>query len=91
MPRDIGFINDAVSQLVRREIELFTDRYALVGADEATRVLTQAVPIVNRIISIVHWRKIWSSLGEIADGNAPAPQNHAVQGETAMPKTRGKS
>jgi DNA-binding transcriptional MerR regulator len=72
MPRDLKFIEDAISQLVRREIEFFTERYASVGGDEAARVVTEAVPILNQIISIVHWRKIWSFLAEVSERN-PAP------------------
>jgi DNA-binding transcriptional MerR regulator len=69
MPRDLKFIEDAISQLVRREMEFFTERYASVGADEAARVATEAVPILNQIISIVHWRKIWSFLAEVSERN----------------------
>jgi len=72
MPRDLAVIEDAISQLVRREIEFFTERYASVGGDEAARVVTEAVPILNQIISIVHWRKIWSFLAEVSERN-PAP------------------
>jgi len=35
-------------------------------------VVTEAVPILNQIISIVHWRKIWSFLAEVSEAN-PAP------------------
>jgi DNA-binding transcriptional MerR regulator len=70
-PRDIELIDDAVSQLVRREVDLFAERYAAVGADEAARVVTEAVPILNQIISIVHWRKIWSFLAEASERNPP--------------------
>jgi len=35
MPHDLEFVEDAISRLVRREIEFFTERYASVGADEA--------------------------------------------------------
>ena len=72
MPRDLKFIEDAISQLVRREMEFFTERYASVGADEAARVATEAVPILNQIISILHWRKIWSFLAEVS-GESRAP------------------
>ena len=72
MPRDFDVIQDAVSQLARREIEFFTERYASLGADEAARVATEAVPILNQIISILHWRKIWSFLSEVS-GESSAP------------------
>jgi DNA-binding transcriptional MerR regulator len=75
MPRDLKFIEDAISQLVRREMEFFTERYASVGADEAARVATEAVPILNQIISILHWRKIWSFLAEVS-GENPVPIGH---------------
>ena len=80
MPRDINIIEEAVSRLVAREIELFSERYASVGGDEAARVATEAVPILNQIISIVHWKKIWSFLAEFSEGN-PAPMGD-VQIET---------
>ena len=67
MPRDLQIIEEAISRLVRREIEFFTERYASVGADEAARVATEAVPILNQIISIVHWRKIWSFIAEFSE------------------------
>jgi len=76
MPRDLEVIEGAISQLVRREIEFFTERYASVGGDEAARVATEAVPIVNQIISIVHWKKIWSFLSGFSEGN-PAPTGDA--------------
>ncbi len=67
MPRDLEIIEEAISRLVRREIELFTERYASVGADEAARVVAEAVPILNQIISIVHWKKMWSFFAEFAE------------------------
>ena len=70
LPRDLDIIEEAVSRLVRREIEFFTERYASVGGDEAARVATEAVPIVNQIISIIHWKKIWSFLSEFSEGNS---------------------
>ena len=70
MPRDLEFVEEAVSRLVRREIELFTERYASLGGDEAARVATEAVPILNQIISIVHWKKIWSFLSGFSEENS---------------------
>jgi len=72
MPKDLEIIEEAISRLVRREIEFFTERYASVGGDEAARVVTEAVPIVNQIIAIVHWKKIWSFIAEFSEAN-PAP------------------
>jgi DNA-binding transcriptional MerR regulator len=77
MPSDLKIIEDAISRLARREIELFTERYASVGGDEAARVATEAVPIVNQIISIIHWRKVWSLIAEFSEKNAVSTQPHA--------------
>jgi DNA-binding transcriptional MerR regulator len=81
MPRDLQIIEEAISRLVRREFEFFTERYASVGADEAARVATEAVPVVNQIISIVHWKKIWSFIGEFSEGNAVPMRPHSDRRE----------
>jgi hypothetical protein len=82
MPRDLEIVEEAISRLVRREIEFFTERYASVGGDEAARVATEAVPILNQIISIVHWRKIMSFIAEFSEKNALPIQHHSDQRET---------
>ena len=89
MPSDVKIIEDAISLLVRREIELFTERYASVGGKEAARVVAEAVPILNQIISIVHWRKIWSFIAEFSEENTLATQHHADQREFAVPEKQG--
>jgi DNA-binding transcriptional MerR regulator len=86
MPRDLEIIEEAISRLVRREIEFFTERYASVGGEEAARVATEAVPILNQIISIVHWRKIRSFIAEFSEKNALPIQHHSDQKETARRK-----
>jgi DNA-binding transcriptional MerR regulator len=75
MPRDLEIIGEAISRLARREMEFFTERYASVGGEEAARVVTEAVPILNQIISIIHWRKIWSFLAEVTEKNATSMQH----------------
>jgi DNA-binding transcriptional MerR regulator len=70
MPRDLEIVEEAISRLVRKEFEFFTERYASVGGDEAARVATEAVPILNQIISIVHWKKIMSFIAEFSEKNA---------------------
>ena len=67
LPQDLEVIEVAISRLARREIELFTERYAEFGGEEAARVATEAVPILNQIISIVHWRKIRSFMAEVSE------------------------
>ncbi|MBI5506067.1 MAG: MerR family transcriptional regulator [Deltaproteobacteria bacterium] len=67
MPRDLDIIEDAMSRMVRREMEFFTERYAAAGGEEAARVVTEAVPIVNQIISIVHWKKTWAFFAEFTE------------------------
>jgi DNA-binding transcriptional MerR regulator len=86
MPRDLEIIEEAISRLVRREIEFFTERYASVGGEEAARVATEAVPILNQIISIVHWRKIRSFIAEFSEKNAVPIRHHSDQEETARRK-----
>jgi DNA-binding transcriptional MerR regulator len=83
MPSDVEIIEEAISRLVRREIEFFTERYASVGADEAARVATEAVPILNQIISIVHWRKIWSFIAEFSEQDGLPIEQHSNQKEEA--------
>ncbi len=76
LPRDLEIVEEAISRLVRREIEFFTERYASVGGDEAARVIAEAVPILNQIISSVHWKKMWSFFAEFSEKNAsPVPQH----------------
>ncbi len=79
MPQDLDIIEVAISRLARREIVLFTERYAAVGGEEAARVATEAVPIVNQIISILHWRRIRSFIAEISERDtlAAAAAAHA--------------
>jgi DNA-binding transcriptional MerR regulator len=83
LPRDLEIIEEAISRLVRRELEFFTERYASVGGDEAARVVAEAVPILNQIISIVHWKKIWSFFAEFSEKNAASTQPHANRNEGA--------
>jgi DNA-binding transcriptional MerR regulator len=83
LPRDLEIIEEAISRLVRRELEFFTERYASVGGDEAARVVTEAVPILNQIISIVHWKKIWSFFAEFSEKNAVSRQPHANRNRRA--------
>ena len=90
MPSDVKIIEDAISLLVRREVELFTERYASVGGKEAARVVAEAVPILNQIISIVHWRKIWSFIAEFSEENTLATHHRGDQREFPMPDKQGK-
>lgn len=81
MPRDLQIIEDAISRLVRREMEFFTERYAAAGGDEAARVVTEAVPIVNQIISIIHWKKMWAFFAGFGENDLPQTSEQEPRGE----------
>lgn len=80
MPRDLDIVEDAMTRLVRREMEFFTERYASAGGDEAARVVTEAVPIVNQIISIVHWKKTWAFFAEFTEKDVSATGRRGSKG-----------
>jgi DNA-binding transcriptional MerR regulator len=94
MPGDIAIIEEAISRLVRWEIEFFTERYASVGAEEAARVVEEALPILNQIISIVHLRKMWSFIagfsekGRLVESTPYASPRTRTVRPTTRPRTR---
>ena len=74
--QDFGLIENVLAILLDQEIKLFTERFSDMSEQEAWTVVERALPILNRVIGILHEKKIRefiSGFGE--DELRPAAKN----------------
>lgn len=79
MPRDGGFILDAVRLVLDHELELFTHRLRRLDADRLEQVIQQAVPALNRIFVLMHERAVNQFISDYLERNKKLPPSAARQ------------
>lgn len=55
---DIGFYHDAVSDLLTKEVGLLSARLSNLPTDEASKMITSAIPVINQVLSRTHTRLV---------------------------------
>ena len=74
-PAEFRLYDSAMDQLVRREARLALRAYAGASVEEVSRVVEQAGPIIGRLLSAMHRKRLRQFLAEVGENGAdPAPR-----------------
>jgi hypothetical protein len=74
--QDFGLIENVLTILLDQEIKLFTERFSDMSEQEAWTVVERALPILNRVIGILHEKKIREFISEFGEDELrPAAKN----------------
>ena len=63
-PRDIQLFEQIVGILFTEEVKLLSGRVSPVDADDAARMVEQALPRINEMLGLLHARRVRKFLGE---------------------------
>jgi DNA-binding transcriptional MerR regulator len=69
-PAEFSLFDAAMEQLVRREARLALRAYAGEPAEEVSKVVEQAGPIIGRLLSAMHRKRLRQFLAEVGAGTA---------------------
>ena len=66
-PADFALYDSAMEQLVKREARLALRAYAGAPAEELSEVVEQAAPIIGRLLSALHRKRLREFLAQVGD------------------------
>jgi DNA-binding transcriptional MerR regulator len=69
-PQDFDVLDNVVKILFDQELKLFTERFSDLDEDAAWAVVETAVPILNRIIAVLHENKLRQFISQFGEDEA---------------------
>jgi DNA-binding transcriptional MerR regulator len=73
-PAELRLYDDAMEQLVKREARLALAAYTGAHAEDVSRVVEEVGPVIGRLLSAMHRKRLRLFLAEVEDHDVPTPR-----------------